>query len=460
MAGKILIADALATNRIVLKARLASTQHEILQASGAAETLALARQDRPAAILTAADLPGLPATGLCRALRADPLTRDIPLLLIAATPDAGLRLEALQAGAAEVLARPVDEALLQARLRSLLRERQALDQQALREATAQALGFRDGAADFSGPGLVGLVSQRPDEALRWKRRLQPVTADRLLVIDRDAALTPRDVGASPDVFILASDARQPSDALRLLAELRARPATRHAVICLALPAGAGEAAAMALDLGAGDVLDMEAPVDEIILRVRRQVLARRRAERVRNALTDGARLALIDPLTGLHNRRYGLPHLARIAERAQDSGKGFAVLLADIDRFKAVNDTLGHAAGDLVLAEVARRLCDGLRPGDLAARIGGEEFLIVLADCTGASARAAAERLRRGVGSRPVSLRDGASVTVTLSIGLSLGGAHAPGGADPEALLAQADRALMAAKAEGRDQVTVYQSAA
>jgi two-component system, cell cycle response regulator len=96
-------------------------------------------------------------------------------------------------------------------------------------------------------------------------------------------------------------------------------------------------------------------------------------------------------------------------------------MVLDLDRFKLINDTLGHAAGDRVLETVAHRLRDNLRPSDLVARIGGEEFLVALPDTTLGTARMAAERLCRAIESTPVVLPDGREVEVTISVGLALG---------------------------------------
>ena len=182
----------------------------------------------------------------------------------------------------------------------------------------------------------------------------------------------------------------------------------------------------------------------------------RRADGLRSTVADGLRLAVIDPLTGLHNRRYGLAHLNRLAQRSIDQKKPFAVLLLDLDRFKSVNDTWGHAVGDAVLIEVARRLKANLRLSDLIARIGGEEFLVVLPDTSFDAAHATAERLRQAVSERPIPIEGGGALRITLSIGLAMNDARVA----CEDIVAQADRALLASKAEGRNLVTVHRSAA
>ena len=164
---------------------------------------------------------------------------------------------------------------------------------------------------------------------------------------------------------------------------------------------------------------------------------------------------------GLHNRRYGLNHLAGIAEAARIEDESFAVMVVDLDRFKAVNDRWGHPAGDAVLVEVARRLADNIRAGDLLARIGGEEFLIALPGADLPEARAVAERLCNVVKDHPIALPGGGALTITTSIGLAVSQAGEPLQREAvQMVIDRADRALMSSKSSGRNQVTVDRSAA
>jgi two-component system cell cycle response regulator len=151
-----------------------------------------------------------------------------------------------------------------------------------------------------------------------------------------------------------------------------------------------------------------------------------------------------------------------IAEAAQTSGAIFAVLVADIDQFKSVNDRFGHAVGDAVLVQVAERLRQNLRAGDLLARIGGEEFLIALPDIALAEARCIAERLCSMMSDAPFDIGQGRALPVTLSIGLAISeGGCAPAHLDSVTeIVDRADRALMRSKAAGRNQVTIGRSAA
>jgi diguanylate cyclase (GGDEF)-like protein len=154
-----------------------------------------------------------------------------------------------------------------------------------------------------------------------------------------------------------------------------------------------------------------------------------------------------DGLTGLPNRRAFDEELAREVARAGRTGGPLAVVVLDVDRFKAVNDRHGHAAGDAVLREVAARAAAAARRGDLAARIGGEEFALILPSADLAGAAELAERIRAAIAGSPVHA--GEPLAVTASLGCA---ALAPGEA-PGALLARADARLYEAKRAGRDRV-------
>lgn len=461
MGRKILIADDVATNRIVLKVKLGAAFYETSQAASGSETIAHARANRPDLILLDVEMPDMSGIDVCRALKADPATRDIPVVMVTAFRDMDRKMAALGAGADEVFWKPLDEVLLLARLRSILRAREAAQELGLRQTTYRDLGFAEPAEGFARAATVVIISRDAARRDCWAEELRPYLADRLVSMEPDAALSEPLGEMQPDVIVIGADLTEPGGGLRLMSELRSRHATRHAAVCVVLPAGAADTAAMALDLGANDLIEADADPAEMALRIRIQVARKRQADQLRASVEDRLRLAMTDPLTGLHNRRYAMAHLCRIAERAAASGRTFALMILDLDRFKAINDTHGHAAGDAVLADIAARLSAQLRPVDLVARIGGEEFLIVLPDTCLHDACAVAERLRHAVADRLVSLPHGrGAIGVTSSIGLAIGNTAATRLMEVEELIHSADMALLAAKHEGRNQVTIGQSAA
>ncbi len=162
------------------------------------------------------------------------------------------------------------------------------------------------------------------------------------------------------------------------------------------------------------------------------------------------RLSTTDSLTGLPNRRHLDEALEREFRRAT-RGAPLCALMIDIDHFKSVNDSHGHATGDAVLRAVARTLAGDLRLTDVGGRYGGEEFLILLGSPI-EGARTLGERMRLAVGAQQHVAESGADLNVTISVGIA---AFAEGMADAEALVAAADAALYRAKAGGRNQVVV-----
>ncbi|WP_233151676.1 GGDEF domain-containing protein [Pelomonas sp. KK5] len=165
-----------------------------------------------------------------------------------------------------------------------------------------------------------------------------------------------------------------------------------------------------------------------------------------DALCD---LSSKDPLTGLANRRSFEMALSREADRVARSGESALLLVMDIDYFKAVNDSYGHGAGDLVIQAVAESIAHVVRPMDTVARVGGEEFAVILPNCAGEFGTVVAERLREHVSELRVEVASGQFLDITISIG----GAFAPQWVRSSPLLwmERADRQLYRAKAEGRN---------
>jgi two-component system, cell cycle response regulator len=157
-----------------------------------------------------------------------------------------------------------------------------------------------------------------------------------------------------------------------------------------------------------------------------------------------------DELTGLRNRRSYLEHLGEECRRARRFGRPLALAMLDLDHFKAINDRHGHPVGDAVLREVARRLKAAVREVDVVARIGGEEFALLLLEQDGNTARATVERVLAGQRALPVIVPAAPPLTVTMSAGVA---APAPIPENPAELVAAADAALYAAKRGGRDRV-------
>jgi two-component system cell cycle response regulator len=201
-----------------------------------------------------------------------------------------------------------------------------------------------------------------------------------------------------------------------------------------------------LQLGAHDYLRKPFEPSELIARVSAALRVKALQDELRARNAELETVTRTDALTGIYNRRHLEERLHGLLAATRRHRQPVAVLMIDVDHFKAVNDSLGHAAGDAVLREIADRLRRGVRADDVVGRWGGEEFVVVGAATGGDAAAALAERLRRAIALSAVRLEGGGEVAVTVSIGCAAGV-----DGDAEELVRRADACLYEAKALGRD---------
>jgi two-component system cell cycle response regulator len=294
-----------------------------------------------------------------------------------------------------------------------------------------------------------IIESNPYAAAGLVEALSPIARSVLQVATCAEALQRLDRETE---LVIVSLSEEGDDALRLVVHCRAHDAHRHLPILLIGEGSELPRLAKGLDLGANDYLVRPVELNELLARCTTQVRRKRLQDRLNQNYERSLSLALTDELTGLYNRRYLFAHLDELIDRANDGGNCAAVWLFDIDHFKRVNDTHGHAAGDEVLREIAARATNSVRSADLVARIGGEEFAVVMPETDLAVAARAAERLRAAIADRPFAARaTGAALPVTVSIGVTV---TAPAGGDArDQMLKRADEALYAAKAAGRNRV-------
>jgi len=462
--GKILIVDAIATNRIVLKVKLASAFYQVVQASCVAEAAAMAREHNPELIISAVSLPDGGAGTLCTKLRTSPVTEHIPILAIGSRPNADKRMATLEAGVHDVILKPVDDTLLLGRVRSLIRAHNAAAEWQMREDTSRALGLAEPPAEFEPISHCVFVSAG-HATHSWAAQLRPLMRSKLTCASAKDAMQAIENEAVPDIFVLVlpEEPQEGIAALNLISTLRANASTRHAGVLVLQTAPNAALATNALDLGADDLMTDGFEAAEMALRLKALSRRKRMGEQMRATVRTGLQAAVVDPLTGLHNRRYAMPHLARITDHARNTGRPFAVMVADLDHFKRINDLYGHASGDAVLTEVADRLRKSMRSVDMVARIGGEEFMVVMPGTTLADARLAAVRICNEISQTAFDIPgNDQPIHVTISIGMAIGGILTTDAApdDGGTLLDRADKALYSAKMRGRNRVTLSRPAA
>lgn len=449
MSARILVVDDQEPNVRLLEAKLKAEYFEVITATSGQGALDAARTGQPDVILLDVMMPGLDGFEVCRRLKADSATRHIPVVMVTALDQREDRVAGLECGADDFLTKPVDDVTLFARVRSLLRLKVVLDELRVREINAPG-DFLVPEAESGRQNWVLVVAgdARAGEHLRSKL---PASVQSKVVTD--PALASKVAVSGIDLMLIDLTSSQ-FDGLRLCARVRSEAATRHVPIVAVVSSDDIERSVRALDLGVNDIIHRPVDAGELNARVATQLRRKSYADRLRNRLDESLEMAITDPLTGLHNRRYFASRMQQMVEASANGQAPCALLIADLDHFKRINDTYGHAGGDAILTQFSDRLRGGLRAMDIAARYGGEEFVIAMPDTDLKQALIAAERLRAAVASNAFRLPDGdAARSVTVSIGV----AEAQRGESSEAVMKRADDALYRAKAEGRNRVVAAQ---
>jgi two-component system cell cycle response regulator len=462
MSGRVLVVDDVATNRLLLRAKLSSAYYDVVVAENGKQALEMARSEQPDMIMLDVMMPDIDGFAVCARLKACEETAHIPVIMVTALDTPEERIRGLEAGADDFLSKPFNDLALFARVRNLMRMKMMFDELRLRDMTSRELGLTDFVSEqeidleLSGSILVAPpgLAQGAAWAAELEGRLKLSTI--ITYSEREALNLAR--LELPDCFVVHQHLMEGGDGLRLVSALRARPETRQSAVILVVEQGDVQSAAKGLDLGASDYIEAPFDVNELIVRIRSQLRRKRYSDRLRTNVRNGLKMAVIDPLTGIYNRRYAAQHLHRVIERAQEVDGVFAVMMMDLDKFKAINDRFGHDAGDAVLKEFSHRLQANIRGVDLVARFGGEEFFVAMPDIDHDAAAHAAERIRQAVEHVPFAVPGTAErIHLTVSIGVAIAG---PRDGEAESIIKRADSALYRAKNTGRNRVTFFAEAA
>jgi two-component system cell cycle response regulator len=449
MTARILVVDDVEANVRLLEAKLTLEYYEVLTAGDGSSALQVAYEERPDIILLDVMMPGMDGFETCRRLKADPVTRHIPVVLVTALDGREDKLKGLDAGADDFVTKPIDDVILFARVRSLLRLKSVMDELREREESGRRLGVdTDGAGRLRGSG--GRILIVDDNARQVQKMVDHLSAEHRPMVESDPAAAIIAARGPIDLMIVNVSSAE-FDGLRFVAQTRSTEAARRIpILAVVDPADRGRLL-KALELGVNDILLRPVDSEELEARARTQIKRKRYADFLKQKLDYSLEMAVTDALTGLHNRRYMAGQLQALMSRAGHGGDPVAVLVLDIDHFKLVNDGFGHDAGDEVLREFAVRLATNVRAIDLPCRLGGEEFVVVMPGASLEDAAQVADRIRRDVATQPFPIMGGTeALTVTVSVGV----AASTGASDtPDALLKRADEGVYEAKARGRNQV-------
>lgn len=431
--ARILIVDDEPPNRRVLEAFLKPEGYVTVSAANAAEALAAIALSPPDLILLDVMMPGMDGYQLVSILKAKPETANIPIIMVTAQIDRSARMAGLDAGAEEFLTKPIDRAELWLRVRNLLRikafgdflrDHSAILESQVKARTADLQRFR-GAMDATADAIVltSRASMRFVEVNATACRMLGYTREEFFELGPSAlgVGTPAELETIYDAVIAGDGARQLSET-----KLRRKD---------------------------GSFVDVEVRrhaqpdgTDFIVVGVVRDITERKEAEQ------RLLQLAHFDPLTGLPNRTLFNATLTRVLAQAAASARQVALLSIDLDHFKNVNDTLGHASGDELLTQLSNRLVQGLHIRDTIGRVGGDEFVVTLLVDDGQRGAVLVANKIRELLMAPFNVA-GQEVTLTASIGIAI---HPHDALEAQDLIKFADTALSRAKQSGRNMARFF----
>jgi two-component system cell cycle response regulator len=452
MTARVLVVDDVAANVKLLEARLSAEYFDVATAQSGAEALVACERAECDIVLLDVMMPDMDGFEVCRRLKTNPLTHHIPVVMVTALDQPSDRVAGLEVGADDFLTKPVSDVALIARVRSLSRLKMMTDELRMRAVTSKEMGIespeREAVAETGRQGKLLVVDDRRSS---YERIVSTLGSEHSIDVESDPTNALFRAAEGSYEALIVSLGLQSFDGLRLCSQLRSLERTRSLPILAIADSDDSSKLARGLEIGINDYLVRPIDKNELLARVRTQVRRKRYTERLRDNVQLSIEMAITDVLTGLYNRRYMESHLATLVEQGAARGKPLAVLVLDIDFFKAVNDTYGHEAGDEVLREFSVRVRKSIRGIDLACRYGGEEFVIVMPETDMAVAATVAERLRRRVANEPFPIEQGKRpIEVTISIGIATLEAAEDNAAS---ILKRADQALYRAKRDGRNRV-------
>lgn len=458
--GRVLIVDDEPVVVTFLSTQLRNAGWETAEASGGEEAIRMAQEKPPDLILMDVLMPGVNGYEATRRLKSDSRTAGIPIILVTGLSGIEDKLSGLNAGADEFLSKPVSTAELIVRIRNMLRLRQYEEELKRRPVPAdrQAGEHVVGAAEGTGappiagsppPARILLLRQAGGDDAGLGRHLEGLGYRITVAENAEDELQLTRQGAAD--LVIMDAAYFGGKGLEICRRLKETTATRRIPLIVIGGKDDPEGRIRFLSLGAEDLLPPPVDLREMAARVARLLKQKAHLDMLQSRYQAALLASNNDGLTGLFNNAYFKRILDLEVKRSQRRNHSTSLVMLDLDDFKLMNDTKGHAAGDLILSEVGRRIRGCIREIDLPARYGGEEFAVVLPYTETMGAAVVAERIRNALASRGFAVdATEATVRVTASIGVATCPEH---GMQAEELIRAADSLLYRAKKEGKNRV-------
>jgi two-component system, cell cycle response regulator len=450
MSALVLVVDDVPANVKLLEVKLANEYYDIITAKDGYEAISQAKQHKPDIILLDVMMPGMDGFETCRKLKEDTSVSHIPVIMVTALSDVADRVRGLEAGADDFLTKPINDIALFARVKSLLRIKVLLDELRLRDKTVLDMGvLSEGQNTFTQDVSGAKIMVIDDDAVQLKRVSERLLQDYLVeMVSKPAGAESLARHGNFDLIIVSTQLAD-MDGLRLASHFKSLEETRNVPILMLVDEDDSRAMLKGLELGVNDYIIMPVDYNEMAARVKTQIRRKKYQDALKSNYQQTISRSITDGLTGLYNRHYLNTHLDNLVRQSLANNKPMSIIILDMDHFKVVNDTYGHDVGDQVLKQIAEIIIKSIRSSDLAARFGGEEFVVLMPETDSQQAKDAAERIRKTMETTPIKINHGVGqIFKTVSIGAAFMNDMGDTG---QGMLKRADDALLKAKSSGRN---------
>ena len=456
MTGLVLVVDDVPANVKLLEAKLSSEYYDVITANDGFKAIEAAKEHKPDLILLDVMMPGMDGFETCRKLKEDHNVSHIPVVMVTALSEPSDRVQGLESGADDFITKPINDTALFARVRSLIRIKVLIDELRLRDQSGSQMGINGDDNTAFNPEVAGAhILVVDDDAVQSRRVVTHLSAQYHVDLSQDTESALEYARTRELDLVVVNMCMSEVDSLRLSTQIKALESARNVPIIMLVNEEEPQLMLKGLELGLNDYLMMPVDYNELTARSKTQIRRKKYQDALKANYQESVSMAITDGLTGLYNRHYLDTHLKNLVERSHLNNKPMSLIIMDMDHFKDVNDSYGHDVGDEVLKQLSGIIVRNTRSADLAARFGGEEFVILMPETDAEPALDAAERIRQQV--------EDYEFVVSHAIGIlrkttSIGVAHLSPNDTAETLMKRADTNLYEAKNTGRNLVIASQA--
>jgi len=452
MSALVLVVDDLPANVKLLELKLTNEYYDVVTARDGFEAIEQAKKHKPDLILLDVMMPGMDGFETCKKFKEDKDISHIPVVMVTALSDVADRVRGLEAGADDFLTKPINDIALFARVKSLIRIKLLLDELRLRDKTGLQMGvLQEGENTFTQDVSGSKILVVDDDIVQIKRINENLSKEYIVeAVSKPEGSMNIAINGDFDLIIVNTQLTD-MDGLRLASHFKGQEETRHVPVLMLVDEDDTRIMTKGLELGVNDYIILPVDYNEMSARVKTQIRRKKYQDALKSNYQQTISRAITDGLTGLYNRHYLDVHLENMVRQSLLNNKTLSLMIMDMDHFKSVNDNYGHDVGDQVLKQLSEIIIKTVRSTDLAARFGGEEFVVLMPETDSKQANDAAERLRKNVESHDFKVTHQVGmINKTVSIGVSFLDEM---GDTSQALLKRADSALYQAKNNGRNRV-------